>query len=115
MPPRNARFGRDLVCDLDARNFGKPRAENTQVESFCRREFVDKVEGFGEADAFASDEAKAPMDLARIHPALRVSGWRPTTLSGGVGRWKGIDLATFRVDCLAIGETELVSFECSPL
>jgi hypothetical protein len=49
MPPRNARFGRDLVCDLDARNFGKPRAENTQVESFCRREFVDKVEGFGEA------------------------------------------------------------------
>jgi hypothetical protein len=47
------------------------------------------------------------MDLARIHPALRVSGWRPTTLSGGVGRWKDIDLATFRVDYLAIRETEL--------
>jgi hypothetical protein len=26
-----------------------------------------------------------------------------------------IDLATFRVDCLAIRETELVPFECSPL
>jgi hypothetical protein len=55
------------------------------------------------------------MDLSQIHPALRVSGWRPTALSGGVGRWKHIDLATFRVDCLAIRETELVPFECSPL
>ncbi|MDR6634337.1 hypothetical protein J2X72_003147 [Phyllobacterium sp. 1468] len=37
----------------------------------------------------------------------RVSGWRTTTLSGGVGRWKHVNLATFRVDCLAIRETEL--------
>ncbi|MDR6632150.1 hypothetical protein J2X72_000921 [Phyllobacterium sp. 1468] len=36
-----------------------------------------------------------------------VSGWRTPTLSGGVGRWKDIGLATFRVDCLAIRETEL--------
>jgi hypothetical protein len=50
------------------------------------------------------------MDLARIHPALRVSGWRPPTLSGGIGRWKEIGLATFRVDCLAIRETELAQF-----
>jgi hypothetical protein len=26
---------------------------------FCRREFVDKVKGFGEADAFPSDDAEA--------------------------------------------------------
>jgi len=37
-----------------------------------------------------------------------VSGWRTTTLSGGIVRWKHIDLATFRVDCLAIQETELL-------
>jgi hypothetical protein len=43
-------------------------------------------------------------------PALRVSGWRPTTLSGGIGRWINIGLATFRVDCLAIQETELLLF-----
>jgi hypothetical protein len=47
------------------------------------------------------------MDLNQIHPALRVSGWRPTTLSGGFVRWINIGLATFRVDCLAIRETEL--------
>ena len=52
-----------------------------------------------------------PMDLARIHPALRVSGWRTTTLSGGVGRWEDIDLATFRADCLAIRETERFLFK----
>jgi len=36
------------------------------------------------------------------------SGFRlaDTTVSGGVGRWKDIGLATFRVDCLAIRETE---------
>jgi hypothetical protein len=45
--------------------------------------------------------------FCRIHPALRVSGWRTTTLSGGIGRWKNIGLATFLVDCLAIRETEL--------
>ena len=67
---------------------------------------MDKVEGFGEVDAFPSDDAKTRWNLARIHPALRVSGWRTTTLSGGIGRWKSIDLATFRVDCLAIRETE---------
>ncbi len=33
----------------------------------------------------------------------------PTTLSGSFVRWKGIDLATFLVDCLAIRETELRS------
>jgi hypothetical protein len=68
---------------------------------------VDKVEGFGEADAFPSHEAKAPMDLARIHLAIRVSGWPPTTLSGGTRRWKDIGLEPFRVNCLAIRETEL--------
>jgi len=51
------------------------------------------------------------MDLARIHPALRVSGWRPTTLSDGFVRWKDIGLATFLVDCLAIRETELALFK----
>jgi hypothetical protein len=51
------------------------------------------------------------MDLARILSALRVSGWRPAILSGGVGRWKSIDLATFRVDCLAIRETERVQYD----
>jgi hypothetical protein len=35
-------------------------------------------------------------------PTNWVSGWRPTTLSGGIVRWKNIGLATFRVDCLAI-------------
>ena len=50
---------------------------------------------------------RSPKDLARIHPALRVSGWRPPTLSGVVVRWKDIGLATFRVDRLAIRETEL--------
>jgi hypothetical protein len=29
------------------------------MEPFCRREFVDKVKGFGEADVFPSDEAEA--------------------------------------------------------
>ncbi len=29
------------------------------MESFCRREFVDKVKGFGEADVFPSDDAEA--------------------------------------------------------
>ncbi|MBB3149391.1 hypothetical protein FHS21_005844 [Phyllobacterium trifolii] len=29
------------------------------MESFCRREFVDKVKGLGEADAFPSDDAEA--------------------------------------------------------
>jgi hypothetical protein len=48
------------------------------------------------------------MDLARIHPALWVSGWRTPTLSGGFVRWVNIDLATFRVDRLAIRETELL-------
>jgi len=33
-----------------------------------------------------------------------VSGGRTPTLSGFAGRWKDIDLATFRVDCLAIRE-----------
>jgi hypothetical protein len=40
-----------------------------------------------------------------------VSGWRTPTVSGGVGRRKGIDLATFRVDCLAIRETERVQYD----
>jgi hypothetical protein len=48
------------------------------------------------------------MDLEQIHPALRVSGWRTPTLSGGIVRWVNIGLATFRVDCLAIRETELL-------
>jgi hypothetical protein len=47
------------------------------------------------------------MDLARIHLAIRVSGWPPTTLSGGTRRWKDISLEPFRVNCLAIRETEL--------
>jgi hypothetical protein len=40
-----------------------------------------------------------------------VSSWRTPTLSGGFVRWKDIGLATFRVDCLAIRETELVLSE----
>jgi hypothetical protein len=40
-----------------------------------------------------------------------VSGWRTPTLSGGMGRWKGIGLATFRVDCLAIRETERYQYD----
>ncbi len=55
------------------------------------------------------------MDFGKIGQALRVSGWRPTTLSGGIGRWKNIDLATFRVDCLAIRETELDQYDRKPL
>jgi hypothetical protein len=51
------------------------------------------------------------MDLARIHAALRVSGWRTPTLSARIVRWKDIGLATFRVDCLAIRETELAPFK----
>jgi hypothetical protein len=35
------------------------RAKDIQIESFCRREFADKVKGFGEADVLASDEAVA--------------------------------------------------------
>ncbi|CAN7149149.1 hypothetical protein LJR231_000063 [Phyllobacterium sp. LjRoot231] len=72
---------------------------------------MDKVEGFGEADAFPSDEAKARWIWPEFTRPLRVSGWRPTTLSGGFVRWKSIDLATFRVDCLAIRETELRLFD----
>ncbi|MBA8878715.1 hypothetical protein [Phyllobacterium myrsinacearum] len=45
-------------------------------------------------------------ELAHRAPSLQVSGWRTPTLSGGVARWKDIGLATFRVDCLAIRETE---------
>jgi hypothetical protein len=55
------------------------------------------------------------MDLARIQPALRVSGWRKTTLSGGIVRWINIGLATFPVDCLAIRETGLIQYDCKPL
>jgi hypothetical protein len=47
------------------------------------------------------------MDLGQTQPALRVSAWRQTTLSGSIVRWKDIGLATFRVGCLAIRETEL--------
>jgi len=51
------------------------------------------------------------MALGQIRPALRVSGWRTPTLSGSIVRWVNIGLATFRVDCLAIRETELVLFK----
>ncbi|MBB3149136.1 hypothetical protein FHS21_005587 [Phyllobacterium trifolii] len=34
------------------------RASGDNIDAFCRREFVDKVEGFGEADAFPSDDAE---------------------------------------------------------
>jgi hypothetical protein len=33
------------------------RAKDAQIDPFCRREFVDKVKGFGEADVFPSDDA----------------------------------------------------------
>ena len=35
------------------------RVRYSHIEAFCRREFVDKVKGFGEADAFPSDDAEA--------------------------------------------------------
>ncbi|MBB3144074.1 hypothetical protein FHS21_000457 [Phyllobacterium trifolii] len=72
---------------------------------------MDKVKGFGEADAFPSDEAKTRWIWPEFHPALRVSGWRTPTLSGGIIRWKNIGLATLRVDCLAIRETELIQYD----
>jgi hypothetical protein len=87
------------------------RANSDHIGSFCRREFVDKVKGFGEADAFPSDEAKTRWIWPEFHPALRVSGWRTPTLSGGIIRWKNIGLATLRVDCLAIRETELIQYD----
>ena len=34
------------------------RANSDHIAPFCRREFADKVKGFGEADVFPSDEAK---------------------------------------------------------
>ncbi|MEK1854411.1 MAG: hypothetical protein AAAC48_21730, partial [Phyllobacterium sp.] len=40
-------------------------------------------------------------------PPLDKLGRRTPTLSGGFVRWVNIGLATFRVDCLAIRETEL--------
>ena len=61
----------------------------------------------GEADVYPSDEAEARRNWAKFTRSSRIFGWRPTTLSGGVGRWKYIGLAAFRVDCLAIRETEL--------
>jgi hypothetical protein len=36
------------------------RASCDNIDAFCRREFVDKVEGFGEADVYPSDDAEAP-------------------------------------------------------
>jgi len=35
------------------------RASGDNIDAFCRSEFVDKVEGFGEADALPSDDAEA--------------------------------------------------------
>jgi len=35
------------------------RASGDNIDAFSRREFVDRVEGFGKADAFASGDAEA--------------------------------------------------------
>jgi hypothetical protein len=35
------------------------RAFLVEIEKFCRWKFMDKVKGFGEADAFPSDDAEA--------------------------------------------------------
>jgi hypothetical protein len=68
----------------------------------------DKVKGFGEADAFPSDEAEVRWIWPEFtRPFGFPAGGRPT-LSGGFVRWVNIDLATFRVDRLAIRETELL-------
>ena len=71
---------------------------------------MDKVKGFGEADAFPSDEAEARWIWPEFTRPFGFLADGQPTLSGDVGRWKGIGLATFRVDCLAIRETELVPF-----
>ncbi|MDR6632728.1 hypothetical protein J2X72_001512 [Phyllobacterium sp. 1468] len=74
--------------------------------------------GFGKADAYPSDEAEA----GPIHPdpsGFRLADthfvWRTPTLSGGhplVRRLRtmvNVGLATFRVNCRAIRETQLAS------
>jgi hypothetical protein len=64
---------------------------------------------------FSIGRSQNPQELGQIHPALRVSGWRTPTLSGSFVRWINIGLATFRVDCLAIRETELIQYGRKPL
>jgi hypothetical protein len=65
---------------------------------------VDKVKGFGEADAFPSDDAEA----RRIWPEFtRLADNHFVRRRRTMER---IDLATFRVDCLAIRETELYQY-----
>jgi hypothetical protein len=98
---------------------------------FCRKEPGARSRDLARSMPFHLP-GRSRMDLARVSPCPlncpqfcemrifrpaslsvgqatngRISGWRPTTLPGGFGRWKGIGLATFRVPCLAIRETEL--------
>jgi hypothetical protein len=73
---------------------------------------VVKVEGFDEADVYPSDEVEAhgfgPNSSGPSgFPPLDRLGRRTSALSGGFVRWVNIGLATFRVDCLAIRQTEL--------
>ncbi|MDR6635084.1 hypothetical protein J2X72_003896 [Phyllobacterium sp. 1468] len=83
-----------------------PRANFVCSEPFCRREFGSRSRGLA-ADVYPSDDAEARRNWAKFARPSRISAWRTPTLSGGVGRWKDIGLATFRVDRLAIRETEL--------
>src|SRR5690606_6845766 len=83
------------------------RAFHGWMESFCRRQFDPKVEGFGEGRTRGVRPSRSPMDLGRIDPARRVSRWRAPTLSARSSDGTPSTFATLRVDRLAIGETEL--------
>jgi hypothetical protein len=65
-----------------------------------------KVEAFDEA-RIGIRPRRRPKDLARIHPARRVSRWRAPALSDGLGRIPDTARAALLADRPAIGETEL--------
>ncbi|MET3650124.1 hypothetical protein [Phyllobacterium ifriqiyense] len=71
---------------------------------------MDKVEGFSETDVYPSGEAETRWIWSKF---TRPLGFR-LAANHFVRRhrtWINIDLATFRVNYLAIRETELLLFE----